>query len=138
MTDRHRARSRRLGERPRRTPRSQSARTPARDPEMAARMRQNADARLLNRGQHPGRLILGLSEPRVRRGQHDVEDGGFVGAQIQPSVAIDVRFDALQQTESTTEPGIDLIDRAALPDGVRHGHAAGDFETVRMVRDGWY
>ena len=67
----------------------------ARSGDAAARVGQNADRRVRDRGQHAVGLVLVLAQPRMRRGQHQIEGGRLIGGQVQLAVGADVRFDAL-------------------------------------------
>ena len=69
----------------------------------------------------------------MRRGEHDVEGGGLLVGEIKVPRRVDVRFDSLQQTESTAVSRVDVLNGQTLRRGFRHRHAAGDFEPVRMV-----
>ena len=79
-----------------------------------ARMGENPNCRMGDGGEHPVGLILVPSEPRMRRGQDDVERRRFFLGEIQPANGVDVRFDALQQPELIAASGVHLLDGAPL------------------------
>ena len=99
----------------------------------AARVRENSNRRVLKRGEHAIRLIVVLPQLGVRRRQHDVEGGRLVVGEIELTRGVDVRFDTLQQAESTAVPCVDSVDGLTLRRGLLHRHTAGDLQSVRMV-----
>lgn len=58
-------------------------------------MREDPDRGVREGREHAIRLILAPPEPRMWRGQHDVERGRFIGSQIELARGVDVRLDSL-------------------------------------------
>ncbi len=69
------------------------ARARSRDP--TARVRQDANRRMGDGGDHAFRLVLVPAESRMRSGQYHVEDSGLVVRQVQLTGGVNVCFDAL-------------------------------------------
>ncbi len=51
----------------------------------------------------------------MRRRQHDVEESGRIGAQVQSAVRVDIRFDSLEQSKPLTDRIVHPVDGARGP-----------------------
>jgi hypothetical protein len=54
----------------------------------------------------------------MRCRQHDVEESGLIGAQVQSAVRVDIRFDSPKQSKPLTDRLVDPVDGAALVNGL--------------------
>ena len=98
-------------------------------------MAEDVDARGLHRRNHPSRLIRRDAQRRMRRRDDELELRELGRRHVHRSVGADVRLDPFDQPEGAFVFLVQAIDRAMLLEELRHRDAAGDRQTVRMIRD---
>ena len=98
-------------------------------------MAEDVDARGLHRRNHPSRLIRRDAQRRMRRHDDELELRELGRRHVHRSVGADVRLDPFDQPEGAFVFLVQAIDRAMLLEELRHRDAAGDRQTVRMIRD---
>jgi len=69
----------------------------------------------------------------MRRREDQFELSGFVGREIEGAVAVDIRLDAADQTESFAPRGVEPVDRAPLLGCGGHRHPSSDLQTVGVI-----
>ena len=85
---------------------------------------------MLDRGDQPLGLVLGLAKLRMWSRQHHLERRGLIVTEIEASVRTDVGLDSVQQAKGAAHHGVDVRDRPALLGRLLHGHATRDLQPV--------
>src|SRR5262245_55049345 len=71
----------------------------------------------------------------MRGGHDELERRSFGWLQIEVAIGEDIGLDSLEHTEPAFVACVELVDLAMLRDRVGHADAAGDWQSIRVIRD---